>query len=82
MKSASLSFGDDVPIDRGRVVALLDELDHHVAGEAHGDGYIHAGRLAAVLRVFTGEMFEQEPRADLQFSFAQSRMERWMSSTT
>src|ERR1017187_655220 len=56
---------DRLPIDGRRVIVLLDELDHHVAGEAHGDGGGGVRGVAAISGVFALEMLHHEPRPDL-----------------
>src|SRR5579863_5545327 len=58
---------DGLAIDGRRVVVLLDKLDHHVAGEAHGERSVDVGGTATIFGVETCEMLEQEPGADFEF---------------
>src|SRR5262249_9217933 len=55
---------DHLAVHGGRIVVGLDELDVHVAGEAHGERYVRARRLPAVDGIDTGEVLEHEPGAD------------------
>src|SRR6516165_5903828 len=55
---------DHLAVNGGRVVVLLDQLDVHVAGKAHGDRHVRARRLSAVHGVFSAEVLEHEPGAD------------------
>jgi hypothetical protein len=55
---------DELAVDRRRIVLWLNELEVHVTGKAHREPHLCARGLSAVDGLVTGEMLEDEPRAD------------------
>src|SRR6188768_4012306 len=54
------ALADGLLVDRRLLVLWLDELDHHVSGEAHGNRHIRLGGTTAVALFRPGETVEEE----------------------